>query len=212
MTTRTDRTEENPLMKTLIVALTISTILSASPLYAGKHVKMCRDENGNPYVTDVSCPKHTEKVGTFYAPNAQGYQQKWSPADSAMLQDHEQRIQKNLAARAAPIQQQRPAMTYEDARAAATKDAGYQKYGQLSKSQKERVHDEMGKYNHLPPAPPPQNNNVRPNNAGAINPYTGEFYAPAGDGYVGTKDGTFYAPAGPNGVTNTRTGQFVPVH
>lgn len=45
---------------------------------------------------------------------------------------------------------------------------------------------------------------------GAINPNTGEFYAPAGDGYVGTRDGTYYAPAGPSGVTNTRTGQFIP--
>lgn len=49
-------------------------------------------------------------------------------------------------------------------------------------------------------------------NTGAINSVTGEFYAPAGPGYVGTRDGTYYAPAGPNGVINTRTGQFVPMH
>jgi TPR repeat protein len=49
--------------------------------------------------------------------------------------------------------------------------------------------------------------------AGAINPTTGEFYAPAGGGgYVGTRDGRFYAPAGPNGVIDTRTGQFIPVN
>jgi hypothetical protein len=48
-------------------------------------------------------------------------------------------------------------------------------------------------------------------NHGAINPFTGEFLAPAGDGYVGTRDGTFYAPAGPNGIINTRTGEFSPL-
>jgi len=48
-------------------------------------------------------------------------------------------------------------------------------------------------------------------NVGAINPHTGEFYAPAGSGYVGTRDGTYYAPAGPNGVINTRSGDFIPV-
>ena len=48
---------------------------------------------------------------------------------------------------------------------------------------------------------------------GAINPATGEFYAPAGGGnLIGTRDGTLYTPAGPSGYINTRTGQFVPVH
>jgi len=50
------------------------------------------------------------------------------------------------------------------------------------------------------------------NNAGAINTRTGEFLAPAGEGYVGTRDGRFYTPAGPNGVIDTRTGQFIPMH
>ena len=48
---------------------------------------------------------------------------------------------------------------------------------------------------------------------GAINPATGEFYAPAGGGnLVGTRDGTLFTPAGSNGYINTRTGQFVPAH
>lgn len=49
-------------------------------------------------------------------------------------------------------------------------------------------------------------------NSGAVNPFTGEFYAPAGNGYVSTRTGTFFAPAGPNGVIDTRTGRFVTVH
>lgn len=57
---------------------------------------------------------------------------------------------------------------------------------------------------HAPPTAVTQNNN------GAINPVTGEYYAPAGQGYVGTRDGTYYAPAGPNGVIDTRTGKFIP--
>jgi len=49
-------------------------------------------------------------------------------------------------------------------------------------------------------------------NHGAINPYDGTFYAPAGQGLVNTRDGTYYTPAGPNGYINTRDGQFVPAH
>lgn len=56
-----------------------------------------------------------------------------------------------------------------------------------------------------------QQQQFQPVNTGAINTSTGEFLAPAGSGYVGTKDGTYYAPAGPNGIINTRTGQFSPV-
>ncbi len=48
-------------------------------------------------------------------------------------------------------------------------------------------------------------------NNGAINPATGEYFPRAGQGYVSSRNGTYYAPAGPNGVTNTRTGEFVPV-
>ncbi len=47
-------------------------------------------------------------------------------------------------------------------------------------------------------------------NHGAINPYDGTFYAPAGQGLVNTRDGTYYTPAGPNGYINTRGGQFIP--
>ncbi len=45
---------------------------------------------------------------------------------------------------------------------------------------------------------------------GAINPITGEFLVPSGQGYVGTKDGTFYTRTA-GGVINTKTGQFIPV-
>jgi hypothetical protein len=40
----------------------------------------------------------------------------------------------------------------------------------------------------------------------------GTFYAPAGEGYINTRDGTLYVPAGPNGVINTRTGEFIPTN
>ena len=52
--------------------------------------------------------------------------------------------------------------------------------------------------------------NGRPGNIGAIDPATGEYYSPAGTGYVSSRNGTYYAPAGPNGVIDTRTGQFIP--
>jgi len=45
---------------------------------------------------------------------------------------------------------------------------------------------------------------------GAVDPRTGTFYAPAGEGLVNTKDGRYLSPAGPNGYIDTRTGEFVP--
>ncbi len=48
---------------------------------------------------------------------------------------------------------------------------------------------------------------------GAINPSTGEYLAPSGNGgYTGTRDGRYYAPAGPNGVIDTQTGRFIPTN
>jgi ATPase subunit of ABC transporter with duplicated ATPase domains len=55
---------------------------------------------------------------------------------------------------------------------------------------------------------PPVVNKV---NQGAINPSTGEYYAPAGSGYV-DQHGTYYTPAGSNGVINTQTGEYSPMH
>ena len=40
----------------------------------------------------------------------------------------------------------------------------------------------------------------------------GEVFMPSGTGFVGTRDGTYYAPSGPNGVIDTRTGQYIPVN
>ena len=42
-------------------------------------------------------------------------------------------------------------------------------------------------------------------------PYGPVYLTPSGQGYVGISDGRYYAPAGPNGVTDTRTGQFLPL-
>ena len=107
-----------------------------------------------------------------------------------------------------------PAMSYESALQQAKKDAGYRRYGRLTASQKSRVREEAAKYNPRPPKEPvaPAMRDRQKQNRGAINPYTGEYYAPSGSGYVGTRDGTYYAPAGPNGVVNTRTGEFIPAH
>ncbi len=51
------------------------------------------------------------------------------------------------------------------------------------------------------------------NFSGAVNPRTGEFYAPAaGGGLTGTRDGRSLVPAGPSGYIDTRSGAFVPAH
>ena len=101
-------------------------------------------------------------------------------------------------------------MTYEAARALATKDAGYRKYGQLTKSQKDRVHEEMAKYNHLPPTPhePAQTTAVtqRPLLVNGV-PAT-----PVGGGnYTDNNTGHFLQGAA-GGVIDTRTQQFLPTH
>jgi hypothetical protein len=58
----------------------------------------------------------------------------------------------------------------------------------------------------------PRTGQPRVSRSGAVNSVTGEYLAPSGEGYVGTRDGRYYAPAGPNGVIDTRTGKFVPMH
>jgi len=45
---------------------------------------------------------------------------------------------------------------------------------------------------------------------GAIDPRTGEYFAPTGDGgYFGTKNGHILAPAGPDQVVDTKSGKVI---
>jgi hypothetical protein len=44
---------------------------------------------------------------------------------------------------------------------------------------------------------------------GATNARTGEHLNPAGDGY--TAGGTYYIPSGPDGVVNSRKGEYSPI-
>ena len=41
---------------------------------------------------------------------------------------------------------------------------------------------------------------------------SGQYMSPAAGGYTDPRNGTFYAQSGPNGVVNTRTGEFLPTH
>jgi hypothetical protein len=67
-----------------------------------------------------------------------------------------------------------------------------------------------------PPSSPQQNQKYptapvpapsTPENRGAINPRTGEYYPPSGKGAVNPKTGEYYTPSG-QGVINPRTGQY----
>ncbi len=89
----------------------------------------------------------------------------------------------------------------------------YGKPGDKSKrdSELERARILTGQSTGTPPEQA-KHRGTNPPKQGVVNPVTGEFYAPAGNGYVGTRDGTYYAPAGPNNVINTRTGQVAPLH
>jgi len=48
-------------------------------------------------------------------------------------------------------------------------------------------------------------------NKGAIDPYSGTFYPPAGENIIDPKTGTLYTPVA-GGYVNIKTGQFVPAH
>lgn len=50
------------------------------------------------------------------------------------------------------------------------------------------------------------------NSRGLIDSNSGQYMAPAAGGYIDPRNGTFYAQSGPNGVVNTRTGEFIPTH
>ena len=59
---------------------------------------------------------------------------------------------------------------------------------------------------------PPSPSFPSPTSQGLIDTGSGQYMAPAAGGYTDPRDGTFYAQSGPNGVVNTRTGEFVPTH
>lgn len=48
-----------------------------------------------------------------------------------------------------------------------------------------------------------------PENQGAVNPRTGEYYPPSGKGAINPRTGEYYPPSG-QGVINPRTGQYYP--
>jgi hypothetical protein len=63
---------------------------------------------------------------------------------------------------------------------------------------------QTGKYPSAPvPAP------SAPENQGAMNPRTGEYYPPSGKGAVNPRTGEYYPPSG-QGVINPRTGAYYP--
>jgi hypothetical protein len=123
-----------------------------------------------------------------------------------------EKIGKRLSTRDAISDAPPPVLTYLQARDRATRDAGYQRYGQLTASQKERVHAEMTKYRFLPRQKRPAATGGDAPEKPIINAQTGEMLTPSGGGYVGTRDGAYYTPAGKHGVINTRTNEFLPVH
>lgn len=47
--------------------------------------------------------------------------------------------------------------------------------------------------------------------SGAIDVNSGRYLAPAGSGYVDPRNGTYYIPSGPDGVIDSRTGEYAPV-
>ncbi|HUH67213.1 MAG TPA: hypothetical protein VLZ07_12340 [Syntrophales bacterium] len=48
-----------------------------------------------------------------------------------------------------------------------------------------------------------------PENRGALNPRTGEYYPPSGNGVINPRTGEYYPPSG-QGFINPRTGAFYP--
>ena len=162
----------------------------------------CTQADGSVTYSSVSCPKDTverERKGQTggFSQNAGSYGSSADAENAAyaekMLRDHDMRKRRIREARSQPL----PPSEWRrrtDMRNARVGSGNASTYGMTARESR------------------PKQKQLLDNSGGAINPRTGEFYAPAGNGYVGTRDGTFFAPAGPNGVTNTRTGEFIPVN
>lgn len=101
-------------------------------------------------------------------------------------------------------------MTYEEALARALDDEGYRKFGQLTKSQKERVLEAMEKYVHLPPSPRQPTQNATSSQPQLL--VNGVPATPVGGGnYIDNRTGHFFQGAA-GGVIDTTTGEFLPTH
>ena len=197
-------------MKHTDALLLLCMVAVATPASAGKFLVMCKDENGTPYFSDVSCPDDTEKVGKYYAPNAQTYSREWTDGDRQMLENYDNRVRRNLDSRSASVAAQEPPMSYSEAKKKAMDATGYKNYGRLTDSQRKRVKEEMAKYNHAPrppaPRPAPAPTSSPPlliNGQPAINAGGGNYFDPRSGNFL---QGT----AG--GVIDTKTGKFIPVH
>jgi hypothetical protein len=81
-------------MKNILYSVLVAGLLTTSPLHAGKNVSLCRDENGNPYFSDVGCPRETEKEGVFYAPNVQSSGVDLTRGKAAMATRHQRRVRR----------------------------------------------------------------------------------------------------------------------
>jgi hypothetical protein len=101
-------------------------------------------------------------------------------------------------------------LTFDQARAKALEDAGYHQYGNLNKLQKERVDQEMEKYNYLPPTQRQPDQTSAPTERGlSVN---GIPATPVGGGnYIDNTTGHFLQGAAGE-VIDTETGQFLLTH
>ena len=124
-----------------------------------------------------------------------GYWEKQEQLQKKEVAEYERRYRERQKAEAAARTKEETAKRWEE-----WQESEKQRKREGVADERKRRHDDEGR----------RNTNA---SHGAVNPVTGEFYAPAGGGnLVGTRDGTLYTPAGPSGYINTRTGQFVPAH
>jgi hypothetical protein len=224
---------------TAALAFFSSGIVSAQVHAGGLH--RCTDAAGNVTFSDSGCPSDTQ--ASQQIPYRQSLSPSvpsdnyWSVENQARRLDERKeaerlaRENRRLAEEQIEAQRQatereerqrqfdsqsppsQPVMTFEQARAAALKDAGYHRYNGLNVLQQERVDKQMQKYNYLPPASPQQSQGaMNGQNAQDQLLINGVPATPVGGGnYIDNTTGRFLQGAA-GGVIDTTTGRFIPTH
>ena len=197
-------------MKAMLLAVCLSLILVAGLAQAQKSPPY--DPKTGVYTIDFDDPPKAKKgesstssketkpqpaQPTFKPVYPPGYWEKQEQLQRREVAEYERRYRERQKAEAVAIAREEVAKRLEE------------KQEDAKQKKREERDEERGRSKRSGPSELVNSNNSR----GAVNPVTGEFYAPAGGGnLVGTRDGTLYTPAGPSGYINTRTDQFVPAH
>jgi len=200
-------------MKSTLLAVSACLLIATSLAHGQKSPPY--DPNTGVYTIDFDDAPKSKKDKAAGKPSAssQPAPQRWEPVYPPGYWENQKRLQDEEVARYERRYQEKKAAE----KAAIAKREAEEKSRQEAEDKANRLASEQDRERrrkrNASEDSSPSHSSVNRASHGAVNPVTGEFYAPAGAGnLVGTRDGTLFTPAGPNGYINTRTGQFVPAH